>query len=51
MALLYALDMDEVLDQMCPGKVLRLMAADVAFWHRAVGGGLEPDTAVWAELW
>ncbi len=49
-ALLYALDMDEVLDQMCLGKVLRLMAADVAAWHRAVGGGLEPDTGVWNDL-
>ena len=49
-ALLYALGMEEVLDRMCLGKVLRLMAADVAFWHRAVGGRLEPDTAVWAEL-
>lgn len=47
---LHALDMDEVLDVMCPGKVLRLMAADVAAWHRLSGGGLEPDTAVWAEL-
>jgi hypothetical protein len=49
-ALLYAVDMDEVLDLMCLGKVLRLMAADVAAWHRAVGGGLEPDTAVWYDL-
>ena len=49
-ALLYALDMGELLDRMCLGKVLRLMAADVAAWHRASGGGLEPDTPVWAEL-
>ncbi len=47
---LHALGMDNLLDRLCPGKVLRLMAADVAAWHRAGGGGLEPDTAVWAEL-
>jgi hypothetical protein len=49
-ALLHALDMDDVLAAACPGKVLRLMAADVAAWHRAVGGGLDPDTQVWAAL-
>lgn len=49
-ALLYALGMDELLDGACPGKVMRLMAADVAAWHRAVGGSLDPDTSVWAEL-
>lgn len=47
---LHALGMEDVLDRFCPGKVLRLMAADVAAWHRAGGGGLEPDTAVWAAL-
>lgn len=47
---LHALGMGDVLDQLCPGKVLRLMAGDVAAWHRAGGGGLDPDTAVWAEL-
>jgi len=47
---LYALEADELLDVVCPGKVMRLMAADVAYWHRAVGGGLAPDTRVWAEL-
>ncbi|AWM39516.1 hypothetical protein GobsT_21500 [Gemmata obscuriglobus] len=49
-AVLHALDMNALLDRLCPGKVLRLMAADVAYWHRASGGGLEPDTAVWAAL-
>jgi hypothetical protein len=44
------MDADGLLDVICPGKVLRLMAADVAAWLRALGGGLEPDTAVWAEL-
>ncbi len=49
-ALLTALDMPGALDAALPGKVLRLMAADVAAWHRTAGGGLDPDTAVWAEL-
>lgn len=49
-ALLAAMDMHSVIDELCPGKVLRLMAADVAAWHRRSGGGLDPDTSVWAEL-
>lgn len=50
MALLQAMGMDALLDSLCPGKVLRLMAADVVMWHQAVGGGLDPDTQIWAEL-
>jgi hypothetical protein len=46
----YALGLDELLESQCPGKVLRLMAADVAVWHRVSGGELDPDTAVWAAL-
>ncbi|MGI5142391.1 MULTISPECIES: hypothetical protein [unclassified Streptomyces] len=49
-ALLSELGQDETLDRFCPGKVPRLMAADVAYWHRMSGGGLHPDTYVWAEL-
>ncbi|MFF6809534.1 hypothetical protein ACFZAG_06530 [Streptomyces sp. NPDC012403] len=49
-ALLTELGQDEALDRICPGKVPRLMAADVAYWHRMSGGGLHPDTYVWAEL-
>jgi hypothetical protein len=49
-ALLHALGMREELDSMCFGKVLRLMAADVAAWHRASGGDLDPDTKVWNEV-
>ncbi|NUP14459.1 MAG: hypothetical protein HOW73_51170 [Polyangiaceae bacterium] len=49
-ALLYALGMDGLLDSMLPGKVMRLMAADVAHWHLATGGRIHPDTAVFAEL-
>lgn len=49
-ALLHSLGMSRLLDDLCPGKVLRLMAADVAAWHFASGGGVHPDTRVWAEL-
>ncbi|MER5719653.1 hypothetical protein [Streptomyces sp. NPDC002132] len=49
-ALLTELGQDEILDRICPGKVPRLMAADVAYWHRMGGGGLHPDTYVWADL-
>jgi hypothetical protein len=50
LSLVYALGMESLAEQLCFGKVLRLMAADVANWHRSDGGGLEPDTQVWAEL-
>jgi hypothetical protein len=49
-ALLHAMDAEGILEAMCPGKVLRLMAADVTSWHRALGGGPAPDTRVWAAL-
>jgi len=49
-ALLHAVGAGEVVDRLCPGKVLLLVAADVAAWHRRAGGGLHPDTGVWAEL-
>jgi hypothetical protein len=49
-ALVYDLGMVDAVERMCPGKVLRLMAADVAWWHRQSGGGLHQDTAVWKEL-
>lgn len=49
-ALLYALGMEEILEKICPGKVLRLMAADVVAWHYRAGGKLDPNTAVWNEL-
>lgn len=46
MDLLYAMGAEEILDQVCPGKVLRLMAADVVRWHTAI----HPDTHVWKIL-
>ena len=29
---------------------MRLMAADLAYWHRSSGGDVDPDTQVWAFL-
>ena len=53
-ALVYNLGLDSILDTMCPGKVLRLMAADVVHWHSYGKGSLEdalhPDTKVWRDL-
>jgi hypothetical protein len=49
-ALIDALGMNELFDAMLPGKVLRLMAGDVAYWHRATGGGVHADTLVWRDL-
>lgn len=47
---LYSMGWETILDRFCPGKALRLMAADVAFVHRHHLSGLEPDTAVWGKL-
>lgn len=49
-ALASALGMDQLLDAMLPGKVMRLMAADVVSWHGRGGGAVHPDTKVWAAL-
>ena len=49
-ALVYALGADDLLDRLCPGKVMRLVAGDLAAMHRAMGRGVEPNTAVWAQL-
>ena len=48
--LVHSLNLDGILDVVCPGKVMRLMAADVAYWHRSSGGDIHPDTKVWAKL-
>ncbi len=49
-SLMYDLGMLDAVEKMCPGKVLRLMAADVAAWHRQSGGDLHQDTSIWKEL-
>jgi hypothetical protein len=48
--LLYGMGAEQILQTICFGKVLRLMAADVVAWHNYTGDQLEPDTAVWNEL-
>ena len=50
MNLIYALGMEYILDDLCFGKVLRLMAADVAAWHRLSGNGLDANTMVWNKV-
>ncbi len=45
-SLVYAMGLDSILDEVCPGKIMRLMAADVARWHN----NLHPDTKVFGEL-
>lgn len=49
-SLLHAMGADELLERHCFGKVMRLMAADVATWHRSAGKNLHGDTDVWAAL-
>lgn len=39
-----------LLEPSCPGKVMRLMAADLAYWHQSSGGDVDPNTKVWARL-
>ena len=52
--LVHAMGMEGILTDICPGKVLRLMAADVVGWHGHSKGGLDsslhPDTKVWRSL-
>ncbi|MDQ1160957.1 hypothetical protein QE422_001325 [Chryseobacterium sp. SORGH_AS 447] len=50
MNLVYSLGMEVILDDLCFGKVMRLMAADVVAWHYATGGKIDPDTEVWNKL-
>jgi hypothetical protein len=45
-----AMGTDNLTEKFLPGKVLRLMGADVAAWHRMSGGAVHPDTLVWREL-
>jgi hypothetical protein len=49
-ALVIAVGMTRMFDALLPGKVMRLMAADVAAWHRLSGGRVHPDTMVWRDL-
>jgi hypothetical protein len=49
-SLLYACGKDDNLDRICPGKAMRLMAADVAAWHRHLGDDEGPDVKVFKLL-
>lgn len=49
-SLVYQISGNEILKVVCPGKVMRLMAADVVWWHDSSGGDIHPDTKVWASL-
>ena len=50
MNLIYSMGLDYILDEVCFGKVLRLMAADVVAWHLSTGGKLDTNTEVWNKL-
>lgn len=50
LACITALGAEEMLDAALPGKVMRVMAADLAYWHRSSGGDVDPNTLVWATL-
>lgn len=50
LACIAALGAERMLDAACPGKVMRLMAADLARWHASVGSVIEPNTKVWGLL-
>jgi hypothetical protein len=49
-ALLHALGLEDLLERFLPGKAMRLIAGDVAAWHRSSGSTGDPNIAVWAEL-
>jgi hypothetical protein len=40
----------DLLDVVCPGKSMLLIAGDLAAWHDGAGSGRHPDTGVWARL-
>jgi hypothetical protein len=48
--LVHALGLEETLERVVPGKAMRLIAGDVAAWHRASGSPGDPNIAVWADL-
>jgi len=50
MNLIYSLGLEYILEEVCFGKVLRLMAADVVAWHHSTGGKLDPNTEIWNKL-
>ncbi len=49
-ACLHAAGLTSLVEDAWPGKVMRVVAADLARWHQMSGGGLHPDTSVWSRL-
>ncbi|MFS8101175.1 hypothetical protein LFM09_29035 [Lentzea alba] len=49
-ACLHASGLTSLVEDAWPGKVMRVVAADLAGWHQMSGGGLHPDTSVWSRL-
>lgn len=49
-ACLHAAGVPDLLDHAWPGKVMRVMAADLTWWHQMTGSGPHPDTSVWSRL-
>jgi len=48
---LHCMGMEDILEASCPGKVMRLMAGDVAYWHQSTGDDwMDGNTKVWGEL-
>lgn len=50
LACLTAMGAEELLATMCPPKAMRLMAADLVYWHSSASGDIDPNTHVWALL-
>lgn len=49
-AVTYCMGLDEIKNS-CPGKAMRLIAGDVAWWHRSAGDDVtHGDNKVWEEL-
>lgn len=49
-SLLYACGREQDLDHFCPGKAMRLMAADVAAWHQMGGEDEGPDVKIFKSI-
>ncbi|NML40263.1 hypothetical protein HHL17_23895 [Chitinophaga sp. G-6-1-13] len=50
MNLIYALGMEFILEEMCFGKVMRLIAGDVAAWHHLTGSKGDTNLTVWNQV-
>jgi hypothetical protein len=50
LSLIFSLGAGFAFQEFLPGKVMRLMAADVVAWHHMIGGKADDNTLVWAAL-